>query len=193
MKCTECGNAMARTVGDYLYVESGLDNVMLQNVSQYTCESCGAKRVTIGAIGPLHRAIAKSLAEKPARLLPSEVRFLRDHLDLSNKEFAEVMGVSQEQTSRWTNSEPIGVPAERFLRVLAMMGPESVAKRKTGKANLSAISFKKIVGDAAIASSEELIEMIEHLPPKEAPAENVQIGLRRSSNEGWKSNARPVN
>src|SRR5262245_38491563 len=116
MKCTECGNKMTRSVVDHVYRESGLDNVILHGVTKYTCESCGAERVQIPHMGPLHRAIAQAIAHKPARLVPAEVRFLRDHLDLSNKEFAALMGVSPEQASRWTSSEPIGVPAERFLR-----------------------------------------------------------------------------
>ena len=188
MKCTECGNAMTKTVGDYHYVESGLDNVMLQNVAQYTCESCGAKRVTIGAPAALHRAIAKSLAEKPARLLPAEVAFLRDHLALSNKEFAELMGVSPEQASRWTSSEPIGVPAERFLRVLALLGPEGMAMRNDSVVNDSTGAVEPLSLEIS-----EVIDMINHLPPKDTPAKEVQIGLRRSKSDGWKSEQRTVN
>jgi len=52
------------------------------------------------------------------------VRFVRDHLGLSNTQFAELMGVTPTQSSRWTNSEAIGLPAERFLRVLATLGPD---------------------------------------------------------------------
>ena len=182
MKCTECGNAMTKTIGDYHYVESGLDNVMLQNVPQYTCESCGAKRVTIGAMGPLHRAIAKSLAEKPARLLPAEVAFLREHLDLSNKEFAELMGVSPEQASRWTSSEPIGVPAERFLRVLALIGPGGVAARKRAE---QSIALAEVACDAG-----EIVEMLQQLPSKDLPAQAVPIGLRKSKADGWKNDRR---
>jgi len=84
-------------------------------------------------MGPLHRAIAHAIAIKPTRLMPKEVRFLRDHLDLGNKEFAELMGVSPEQASRWT-SDPIGVPAERLLRLIAVMGPDTIAAR-TASAN----------------------------------------------------------
>src|SRR5215216_60908 len=104
MKCIECGNAMTKTVGDHLYIESGLDNVVLHNITKLHCESCGAKRLQIAAMGKLHNAIALAIASKPARLEPQEVRFLRDHLELSNKDFAELMGVSEHQASRWVST-----------------------------------------------------------------------------------------
>lgn len=123
MKCTECGNVMTKSVGDHVYRESGMDHVILRNTTTYTCESCGAKRVQIVAMAQLHRAIASVLAQKPARLIPSEVRFLRDYLELTNKGFAALMGVTEHQASRWTSTDPMGVPAEHFLRMLTTLGP----------------------------------------------------------------------
>lgn len=168
---------MTKSVVDHVYRESGLDNVVLHGITKYTCESCGAERVQIPNMGPLHRAIAQAIAHKPARLVPAEVRFLRDHLDLSNKEFAALMGVSPEQSSRWTSSEPIGVPAERFLRTLALLGPEVVSRdqgddREDGARapELSPALFK---------------ELLRELPPPSAPPREVPIDLRRASS-GWK-------
>lgn len=176
MKCSECGNAMTRTFGDHHYTESGLDNVLLHGITKYECESCGAKRVVIPAMAKLHRVIARSLARKPARLVPAEVAFLRDHLDLSNKDFAELMGVSPEHASRWTTSDQIGVPAERFLRMLAILGPEAVALRK--KRPTIKEQFEIDVG--------ELVETLGDLPSKDEPARDVPIGLRRAGSGGWK-------
>jgi DNA-binding transcriptional regulator YiaG len=127
MKCTECGNAMTKSVGDHVYRESGMDHVILRNTTTYTCESCGAKRVQIIAMAQLHRAIASALAHKPARLIPSEVRFLRDYLELTNKGFAALMGVTEHQASRWTSTDVMGVPAEHFLRMLTTLGPIALA------------------------------------------------------------------
>jgi putative zinc finger/helix-turn-helix YgiT family protein len=177
MKCTECGNAMTKSVGEHRYAESGLDNVILHGVTKYECERCGAKRVVIPAIAQLHRAIARELARKPARLVPAEVAFLRDHLELSNKEFAELMGVSPEHASRWTSSDQIGVPAERFLRMLAVLGPEAIALRKR-RATIDE-QFEIDVG--------ELIETLEYLPSKDEPVREVSIGLRRAGAAGWKA------
>ena len=100
---------------------------------------------------------------------------LRDYLDLSNKDFAELMGVSAEQASRWTGSDAIGVPAERFLRVLAIVGPEALAKR-----NAAAHEQKSVAIDMA-----DLIGTIGHMPPASMPASEVPINVRRVSS-GWR-------
>lgn len=181
MKCTECGSAMNKTVGDHLYKESGLDNVILHNTTTHTCPNCGAKRVQVTAMGQLHQAIASAIATKPARLTPPEVRFLRDHLDLTNKEFAELMGVSPEQASRWTNADPIGVTAERFLRVLATMGPGALAARKTE--NIKEAFVK--LSDDVLEVLEKLIRTLAHMPSPSEPVRPVPINLRRG-NVGWK-------
>jgi DNA-binding transcriptional regulator YiaG len=132
-------------------------------------------------MGPLHRAIAQiaqAIAVKPARLVPNEVRFIRDHLALSNKDFAELMGVSAEQASRWMTEHPSGVPAERFLRMLATLGPDAVkASSDPVDDRLEALaSFKAI----------DIVRTMGHLPPPSTPARNVQIGLRRNGAAGWK-------
>lgn len=177
MKCTECSNTMTKSIGDHHYTECGLDNVILHGITLLECESCGAKRAVIPAMAQLHRAIARALARKPARLVPAEVAYLRDHLDLSNKEFAELMGVSPEHTSRWASSEPIGVPAERFLRMLAIIGPDAVAVRKK----------RPSIDEQFEIDVAELVGALGTLPPRDAPAREVPIGLRRAGSAGWKT------
>jgi DNA-binding transcriptional regulator YiaG len=180
MKCTECGNAMTKSIGDHVYRESGMEHVLLKGVTKYGCESCGAKRIQIVAIGQLHHLLAEIIAKKPARLVPSEVRFIRDHLELSNRDFAVLMGVTEAQASRWTNSESMGVPAERFLRVLAILGPETIAQRNLPQVEMVSMSTTK-----------GLIETLGHLPSKDEPVANVPINIRRSSSD-WKSEPQPI-
>lgn len=176
MKCTECGNAMTRSVGEHVYRESGMEHVILHNVTRYECESCGARRVNIPAIAQLHRLLAHIISTKPARLIPSEVRFIRDHLELSNKDFATLMGVSETQASRWTTSEPIGVPAERFLRVLATMGPIVLA------AGTPSVTLGKIKNDEFIS---DVRSTLANLPSKDEPAKELPFRIRRNSAD-WK-------
>lgn len=185
MKCTECGNKMTKTVGDHVYRESGLDNVVLHNIAKYSCESCGAKRVTIPNMGPLHRAIAQAIAEKPARLVPQEVRFLRDHLGLSNKAFAALMGVSPEQASRWASSDAVGIPAERFLRLLATIGPYVVQAAQHEPTE--SIGVMDASTDEFVAAVANIKRTLEHLPPPSAPTEDVRINIRRTGASEWKS------
>ena len=176
MKCTECGNAMTKSIGDHRYRESGMEHVILHNVTRYECESCGAKRVNIPAIAQLHRLLAQIISTKPARLIPSEVRFIRDHLELSNKDFAILMGVSETQASRWTSSEPIGVPAERFLRMLATMGPLVLAGGAPHVA-LGKVKEEELVSD--------IRSTLASLPSKDEPAKELPLRVRRNSGD-WK-------
>lgn len=193
MKCTECGSTMKKTVGDHVYRESGMDHVVLRNVTMYTCPEDGRVFVQIAAIGKLHRALALAIAEKPARLIPSEVRFLRNHLELSNTQFADIMGVSPTQSSRWMTSDAIGQQAERLLRMLAVLGPERV---KPMNEDLSAKGLPTIceenVGEArahfAEQTLDEMSKVIKRLPSLSPDVKSVKIGLRRS-NSGWKQDA----
>lgn len=177
MNCPECKNTMTKSIGDHHYVESGLDNVILQDVTKYECESCGAKHIVILAMSKLHREIARSIAQKPARLVPAEVAFIRDHLDLSNKEFSDLMGVSPEHASRWTSSDQIGVPAERFLRILAIIGPEMIALRRN----------KPSLNEQFEVDARELVETLGFMPSRDVPTREVSIGIRRSGSSDWTS------
>lgn len=193
MKCTECGSTMKKTVGDHVYRESGMDHVVLRNVTKYTCPEDGRVFVQIPAIGKLHRALAHAIAEKPARLVPSEVRFLRDHLDLSNTQFADIMGVSPTQSSRWTTSEPIGPQAERFLRMLAVLGPERVKPMDEEYLGAKGLTISEAtVGEARAYVAEETLDemsrVIKQLPSLSPEVKSVRIGLRRST-AGWKQEA----
>lgn len=181
MQCTECGNAMTKSIGDHVYRESGMDHVTLRNVTKYDCESCGAKRVQIVAMTQLHRLLAELIARKPARLVPSEVRFIRDHLELTNIDFAALMGVTEAQASRWTSSEPIGVPAERFLRMLATLGPLVLASRSAPMVELGKLSDGRFVADVA--------DTLGRLPSKDEPVRDVPLRVRRTGASDWKAEA----
>ena len=39
MQCTECGNAMTKSVGDHVYHESSMDQVTLRDVTKYDCDA----------------------------------------------------------------------------------------------------------------------------------------------------------
>ena len=177
MKCTKCGSTMIKSIGDHVYRESGMDHVILRNITKYHCETCGTKNVQIVAMAQLHRLLAELIARKPARFVPSEVRFIRDHLELSNKDFAVLMGVTEAQASRWTSSEPIGVLAERFLRMLATFGPVVLASRNTPAVVLGKVKGGEFVADVA--------ETLHRLPSKDEPVKEVPIKVRRS-NSDWR-------
>jgi DNA-binding transcriptional regulator YiaG len=188
MKCPECGSTMKKTVGDHVYRESGMDHVILRNLTKYTCPEDGRSFIQIPAVGQLHRVLALAIAGKPARLIPSEVRFIRDHLALSNTQFAELMGVTSTQSSRWTNSEAIGPQAELFLRVLATLGPDVVKPATEKPSRTTSETTGMTRAGFAEEALEKLARVIHRLPPPSAEPKTVKIRFRRSG-AGWKQDA----
>lgn len=181
MKCPKCAGVMKKIVEDHLYLESGLEDVILRNITKYICPEDGSSFVQIPAMSELHRTLALAIAHKPARLLPSEVRFLRDHLGLSNTQFADLMAVTSTQSSRWTTTDPIGPQAERLLRVLVVLGPERV-KPESGASSEARSEARERDAQETLG---ELTDMIKQLPSSSAEAKPVKIGLKRSG-AGWK-------
>lgn len=127
MKCSECGGKLASKKVRYHYTDCGLSNVWLANVTVRTCEACGDEEVVIPDMPGLHQRIAELLATKEARLKPEEIRFLRVHLGLSGKDFAELLSVRPETVSRWETDvdHEMKVTNEKFLRmmILSKAGP----------------------------------------------------------------------
>lgn len=180
MRCVECGSEMTTSIGDHAYREGGMDHVVLRDVTQHACAHCGERRVEIAAIGQLHRAIAVALAQKRARLVPSEVRFLRDYLGLTSQEFASRMGVAALQASRWTISDPMGPTAERLLRVLSAIGPLDRAGDAPDEAGRAAAASQA----EAIHRHRALRDAIRSFPSMSGGSPTLPIfALRRLS--GW--------
>ena len=121
MKCLQCESPMKTKKENYLYDECGLPGITLVNIAVSRCSKCGEHEAAIPRIEALHRSIAHTLAHKPARLAPEEVRFLRQYLGWPSKGLASCMGVEPETVSRWeSGAAQIGPQAERLLRVLAL-------------------------------------------------------------------------
>ncbi|MDQ7797886.1 MAG: type II toxin-antitoxin system MqsA family antitoxin [Candidatus Edwardsbacteria bacterium] len=119
MKCPSCRSEMVKRKGNYLYTESGLNRITLNNVEICNCKKCGEQTVSIPKIEELHRVIAFAVIKKKERLSAEEIRFLRKYLGWSGKDFAEYMGVAPETVSRWENDkESMGPVADRLLRLI---------------------------------------------------------------------------
>ena len=118
--CRTCrkGEMLAREE-TYLYVESGLPNVVLSGVQVRRCPACGAHELVLPRVTDLHRTIAFALVRKPARLTGAEVRYLRKYLGWSGVDFARHIGVDPSTVSNWENDkDPIGPSSDRLLRLM---------------------------------------------------------------------------
>lgn len=103
----------------YQFVDSGLDNVFLNGIRYWVCESCGTQRAEIPAPKQLMTAIARTLVKKKSPLIGPEIRFLRKRLGQRSADFAQMIGVSLEQLSRWENDKnPPRESADRLIRVV---------------------------------------------------------------------------
>lgn len=119
-KCRTCGKSELVTSEEtYLYVESGLPNVVLVGVNVRRCPSCGHHELVLPRVAELHRTIAHAILRKPARLSGAEVRYLRKYLGWSGADFARHVGVDPSTVSNWENDkDPIGPTSDRLLRLM---------------------------------------------------------------------------
>jgi putative zinc finger/helix-turn-helix YgiT family protein len=119
-----CGKkSMIEKIGAHRF-EVGLDEkVALVGVPIARCSDCGNEEVTIPRMQQFFLVLAQAVAQKPERLTPKEIGFLRKHLELSNEDLAEVIGIHVENARKWQrekNTAGMTVPAERLLRALVL-------------------------------------------------------------------------
>jgi putative zinc finger/helix-turn-helix YgiT family protein len=124
-KCPQCGDPLETRRENHRYNESGLPNVILENIEIRKCASCGEEMLGIPRIEELHRVLAMAIIHHRERLSPQEVRFLRKWLGWSGRDFASHMGVDPATVSRWERVDaptPMGPAADRLLRTLVAVG-----------------------------------------------------------------------
>jgi putative zinc finger/helix-turn-helix YgiT family protein len=119
MTCLQCGAKVRSRRENVRYDMCGLPGVTLQGVEVRRCAACGEFEIAIPRIEDLHRALARSVIEKRARLTGQEIRFLRKVLGWSGADFAAHMGTTPETVSRWEQEAVrMGVIADRLLRLM---------------------------------------------------------------------------
>lgn len=102
----------------YHFVDSGLPNVYLSGIKYQVCETCGQQCADIPAIKQLMQVIARAIVQSEAPLTGPEIRFLRKRLGKKSSEFARIVGVTNEQVSRWENDHnPPEQSADRLIRI----------------------------------------------------------------------------
>jgi transcriptional regulator with XRE-family HTH domain len=114
-----CGGTMEGRKGEYKYVESGLDTVVLKDILVFHCTTCNAIVPEIPAAGFLNRVIAQKLLLKGTLLTGDELRFLRKFCGYSVTEFAEIMGSSKSVICRWETKNH-GASTDRTIRLLVL-------------------------------------------------------------------------
>ncbi|WP_179253498.1 helix-turn-helix domain-containing protein [Brucella pseudogrignonensis] len=104
----------------YHYVDSGLDNVWLEN--GYTLHTTPyGEGVSIQNTAGLHHAIGRWVISLPKPLNGAEVRFLRLEMELTQRDLAGILGTEEQAVRRWekARTKPVANgPADRLLRAL---------------------------------------------------------------------------
>lgn len=103
----------------YRYDECGLDRVFLVNGYEKHDTPYG-KAVSITDVAGLHRTIARAIVQSPKAITGAEFRFLRKHLDMSQKRLADLIGEKEQNVYRWEKARGKDVPgmADRLIRVI---------------------------------------------------------------------------
>ncbi len=114
-KCPDCGKSVPLRRAE---VPFGLVGKWAATVEAQVYDCACGRGVIYEALGPMLQAIAATVIRKPSRLAPEELRFLRQHLGLSAKEFGRLVGVTASQVSRWENGAPVGAAADRLVRMI---------------------------------------------------------------------------
>ncbi len=152
MICHECNSKMKESKEVYHYMESGFDNVYLEDVCVYRCK-CGEFFPSIPSIVDLHTAIGRMVIQKPTALNGKEITFLRKNIGLNARTFAEYMGIDKSTFSRWENSQQkLAKPNDRFIRLI-------YAQLKGLSHNDIDILFKKAAKDFNKTESDERINI----------------------------------
>lgn len=127
--CPICKKEGRIHTGKHHYIESGLQNVWLMGVEIFECD-CGENFAFIPCAQELHKIIAEILIKKEDQLSGREIRFLRKHMGMKAKDFANELGVKPVSVSRWENGDfAPSKSIDRFIRLLyaARMGLGEIA------------------------------------------------------------------
>jgi putative transcriptional regulator len=119
----------------YHFVDSGLPNVYLAGIKYRVCKTCGQQSAEIPALKNLMVAIARAVVKKPTSLSGSEIRYLRKRLGKKASEFGRIIGVGEEQVSRWENDKnPPEESADKLIRVFySILSGDRALKDKIDK------------------------------------------------------------
>lgn len=101
------------------FTECGLDNVYLVNGFHFGQTGNGEEVLVIQDLAGLHAAIALAVVENPTPLDAKTFKFLRKHLDMAQRQVAELFDISEEMVSLWERARnPVPKYADIILRTM---------------------------------------------------------------------------
>lgn len=121
IECTNCGSRDVAVRYTSIAEAFGLPAITLSNVRSVQCAECGQETVSIPQHGNLMNYIRHSLCYVGRQLVGSEVAFLREGMELSQVELAELVQSTNVTVCRWeTGKVAINDQADLLIRVLTL-------------------------------------------------------------------------
>ena len=127
------------------YPYCGLDIYLLNGFSRRVVD--GEESVMIEDMDGLWKAIAIHLVAKKKMLTPAELKFLRQQLDMTQKELGQYLRVTDQTVARWEKGET------------ELPGPADVAIRTAGLASPAAQPEGRELSDHLLEIMNSLTEM----------------------------------
>lgn len=126
MRCIKCGSVMLETTAPITETVRGV-SVTVEGIEHYCCEHCRNTTMSIEAAELLAKEQMRAVARAKGILAPEEIRAIRKRLELTQREFEELIGVSSPTASRWETGAMLpSKTADTLIRLLGEF-PEAVA------------------------------------------------------------------
>ena len=104
---------------EYRYTECGLDNVIIVNMDVVK-DDAGEVVYMLPNINGLHKVIAHGILAQDFGMSPTELRFLRSEMGMTQGELAALVKKDHQTIGRWERGEkPIDQNAEAVIRRIA--------------------------------------------------------------------------
>lgn len=130
--CAHCGALMSEKTGTHHFLESGLSNVYLENISIREC-ACGYSEVSLPAFMNLQEILCKALISSPYPLKGEEIKYIRSAMGFHAKDLAKRLSVSAVTVSRWENGKVRMNRANAYLLKMMVNSHFSRERKKFAK------------------------------------------------------------
>ena len=127
--CPSCGLNMVETVGVLTFPVNGED-VLVKNSPHLFCRSCKEVMLRLDESRQLRKTALKLYQEKYGLLSADEIRRLRERLELTQGQLAELLRLGVNTVSRWESGRNVQTAAMDVLLRLVRDVPDSIVYLK---------------------------------------------------------------
>lgn len=119
MKCVNCDykKQLKGQKKAVKYDECGLNNIVLDGITVYTCPNCGEEYFDYGDINQLHSLIKDAIMKRPGKITGPEIRFLRKYFGYSKEYFAKLLEVDERTIYRWESDKNITPQISKSIKI----------------------------------------------------------------------------